>query len=178
MTDLTDNQRAIITEASQTKYGDIRELKALAKFAPPVRENIIKGMLKRELLTTGKDGKTTVSATGFAAIGNPATKKQPAQAKAKKKPKAKKPAATKKATAATPAKDGDEKKSKQQKLIDLLKSENGATLQEMADATKWQKHSVHGAMAGILKNKLRYIITSTKDEERGRVYKITGTKKD
>lgn len=178
MTDLTDNQRAIITEASQSKYGDIRELKALTKFAAPIRENIIKGMLKRELLTTGKDGKTTVSDKGYAAIGNAATKKQPAQAKAKKKPAAPKPAATKKTTVATPAKDGDEKKSKQQTLIDLLKSKDGATLQEMVDATKWQKHSVHGAMAGILKNKLKYIITSEKDEKRGRVYKITGTKKD
>ncbi|PZP83527.1 MAG: hypothetical protein DI582_10830 [Azospirillum brasilense] len=175
MIELTDNQRAIITEASKSKYGDIRELAALKKFAPPVRENIVKGMLKRELLTTDKDGKTFVSDKGYAAIGNPAAEEPPAQVKAKKKPEAK-PTAPKKA--ATPAKDGDEKKSKQQKLIDLLQSKKGATVQEMVDATGWQKHSVHGAMAGILKNKLKYIITSEKDEKRGRVYKITGTKKD
>lgn len=175
MIELTDNQRAIITEASQTKYGDIRELAALKKFAPPVRENIIKGMLKRELLTTGKDGNTFVSDKGYAAIGNPAAEEHPAQAKAKKKPAAK--AATPKKTA-TSAKDGDAKKSKQQILIDLLESKDGATLQQMVDATGWQKHSVHGAMAGILKNKLKLDITSEKDEKRGRVYKITGMKKD
>lgn len=177
MIELTDNQRAIITEASKSKYDDIRELKALAKFAPPVRENIVKGMLKRELLTIGKDGNTFVSDKGYAAIGNPAAEEHSAQAKVKKKPAAKQPAAPKKAPA-IPAKDGEEKKSKQQILIDLLTSEDGATLQEMVNATGWQKHSVHGAMAGILKKKLNYIIASEKDEKRGRVYKITGTKKN
>ncbi len=175
MIELTDNQRAIITEASKSKYADIRELAALKKFSPPVRENIVKGMLKRELLTTGKDGNTFVSDKGYAAIGNPAAEEHLAQAKGKKKPAAKLAAPKK---AATPVTDGDEKKSKQQKLIDLLKSKDGATLQEMVDATGWQKHSVHGAMAGILKNKLKYIITSKKDEKRGRVYNITGTTKD
>ncbi len=164
MIDLTDNQRAIITEASQTKYSDIRELKALAKFAPPVRENIVKGMLKRELLITGKDGNTFVSDKGYAALGNPAAEEHPAQAKAKKKPAVKKPA--------TLVNAGDGKKSKQQILIDLLKGENGATLQQMVSATGWQKHSVHGAMAGILKTKLKLNITSSKEEGKERVYKI------
>ena len=73
---LTDNQRAIIEEATQTKYNDVRELEALKRLGPPIRENIIKGMLKRGLLEirTDEDGGklTLVSDMGYAAIGKAA----------------------------------------------------------------------------------------------------------
>ena len=62
---------------------------------------------------------------------------------------------------------------KQALLVSLLQREHGATLHEMAEATGWQHHSVHGAMSGALKKKLQLQITATK-EERGRVYRIAG----
>lgn len=56
-------------------------------------------------------------------------------------------------------------------LVSLLKRPEGATLEQMMDATGWQAHSVRGAMSGSLKKKLGLAITSEKTEG-GRVYRI------
>lgn len=64
--------------------------------------------------------------------------------------------------------------SKQSQILSLLKRPTGATLDEMAKATGWQRHSVQGMMSGVLKKKLGLTITSGK-EERGRAYHITSS---
>lgn len=56
-------------------------------------------------------------------------------------------------------------------LIDMLRREGGATIDEMAEATSWQSHSLRGALSGILKKKLGLDISSEKVEGRGRVYR-------
>jgi len=61
--------------------------------------------------------------------------------------------------------------SKQATLIKLLKRPGGTTIDEMAKATGWQRHSVRGVISGILKKRLGLSIASEK-EERGRVYRI------
>jgi hypothetical protein len=38
-------------------------------------------------------------------------------------------------------------------LLALLRQPNGASIDELATATAWQKHSVRGALAGTLKKK-------------------------
>ena len=43
--------------------------------------------------------------------------------------------------------------SKLDTLVALLRKPNGATIDELASATAWQKHSVRGALAGTLKKK-------------------------
>lgn len=63
--------------------------------------------------------------------------------------------------------------SKQSMVLALLQRPAGATIDEMAKATNWQRHSVQGMMSGVIKKKLGLIISSDK-EERGRVYRITG----
>ncbi len=62
--------------------------------------------------------------------------------------------------------------SKQARLIKMLKRPDGATIDEVVKALKWQSHTVRGAMAGALKKKLGLKITSDKTEDRGRVYRI------
>lgn len=57
-------------------------------------------------------------------------------------------------------------------LIDMLRCEGGATIDEMAAATSWQPHSIRGALSGILKKKLGLDINSEKVKGRGRVYKV------
>lgn len=65
------------------------------------------------------------------------------------------------------------KLSKQQQVIDLLSSEQGASLTELCKATGWQAHSVHGLMSGVLRKKLGLAISHAKDEKSGkRIYKI------
>ena len=61
---------------------------------------------------------------------------------------------------------------KQAKLIEMLRSEGGATIDEIVIATGWQPHTVRGAMSGALKKKLGLTITSDKVEGRGRIYTV------
>jgi hypothetical protein len=69
------------------------------------------------------------------------------------------------------AKNKKQGESKQATLIKLLKCPDGATIDEMAKATGWQRHSIRGMMSGVLKKRLGLSIASEK-EERGRVYRI------
>ena len=61
---------------------------------------------------------------------------------------------------------------KQAKLIEMLRTEGGATIEEIMVATGWQSHTVRGAIAGALKKKLGLDVTSEKIDGRGRVYRL------
>ena len=61
--------------------------------------------------------------------------------------------------------------SKQDEVIAMLRRPEGATVDEVASATGWQRHTVRGVFSGTLKKKLGFTIDSAK-EERGRVYRI------
>jgi hypothetical protein len=66
---------------------------------------------------------------------------------------------------------GAKRRSKQDEVIAMLRRSEGATVDEVANATGWQRHTVRGVFAGTLKKKLGLTIASAK-EERGRVYRI------
>ena len=59
-------------------------------------------------------------------------------------------------------------------MIEMLRRSEGATVDQIMDATGWQRHSVRGAIAGALKKKLGLAVTSEKVEDRGRVYRVAG----
>ena len=61
---------------------------------------------------------------------------------------------------------------KQAALIAMLRAPGGATIAEMVAVTGWQSHTVRGAIAGALKNKLGLAVVSAKVEGRGRVYSL------
>ncbi|WP_323019274.1 DUF3489 domain-containing protein [Pararhodobacter sp.] len=61
---------------------------------------------------------------------------------------------------------------KQAKLIEMLRDEGGATIDEIVEATGWQPHTVRGAFSGALKKTLGLEVTSEKVEGRGRVYSL------
>jgi hypothetical protein len=61
--------------------------------------------------------------------------------------------------------------SKQDAVIAMLRRPEGATVDEVASATGWQRHTVRGVFSGTLKKKLGLALASTK-EERGRVYRV------
>jgi Protein of unknown function (DUF3489) len=61
--------------------------------------------------------------------------------------------------------------SKQDAVITMLRRPEGATVDEVASATGWQRHTVRGVFSGTLKKKLGLTIASA-NEERGRVYRI------
>ena len=110
----------------------------------------------------GKKAKGGAQAAKGAPTKGKATKKA---APAKNAPKAKKAAKAKDAT-------GPREGSKMAQVIAMLQRKNGATLDELARAFKWEKHTVRGMIAGALK-KAGYKVESYKDEKTGaRTYRI------
>jgi hypothetical protein len=61
--------------------------------------------------------------------------------------------------------------SKQAQVIGLLQRPEGATIEEMASAMGWQRHTVRGLISGALKKKLGLDIVTQKTD-RGRCYRI------
>src|SRR3954462_7434781 len=61
--------------------------------------------------------------------------------------------------------------SKQDEVIAMLRRPEGATVDEVASAMGWQRHTVRGLFSGTLKKKLGLTLASAQ-EERGRVYRI------
>ena len=70
-----------------------------------------------------------------------------------------------------PELEPDTKRSKQDEVIAMLRRPEGATVDEVARATGWQRHTVRGVFSGTLKKKLGLTLASAK-EERGRVYRV------
>jgi hypothetical protein len=70
-------------------------------------------------------------------------------------------------------------------MIELLKRPEGATVEQIAEVTGWQKHTIRGAISGALKKKLGFTVETTRTREVGpdrsgakgssTVYRITGS---
>ena len=56
---------------------------------------------------------------------------------------------------------------KQALLIDLLRRPEGATVEQIAEATGWQHHTIRGAISGALKKKLGLTVEATRTREVG-----------
>ena len=63
------------------------------------------------------------------------------------------------------------RKTKQQACLDLLSRRDGATIEELQVATRWQQHSVRGFLAGAVKKKLGLTLVSEKPDEKPRRYR-------
>ena len=67
------------------------------------------------------------------------------------------------------------RRSKQQTCLDLLGRREGATIEDLEEATGWQKHSVRGFLAGAVKKKLGLTLVSEKPDAGPRRYHIPTT---
>jgi Protein of unknown function (DUF3489) len=61
---------------------------------------------------------------------------------------------------------------KQELILTLLSRPEGASIEEMMQATDWQQHSVRGFLAGTVKKKLGFALTSSKANTDVRRYRI------
>jgi Protein of unknown function (DUF3489) len=61
--------------------------------------------------------------------------------------------------------------SKQSRVIAMLQSPIGATIDAMMKATGWQQHSVRGFLAGVVRKRLKLKLSSKKVDG-NRVYQI------
>jgi len=103
-----------------------------------------------------------VTKAGLAAVGaKPVAVKS--KARARKAPKTPKPPAAPKTPRIV---------TKQAKLITMLEAPDGASIAEIVEAMGWQAHTIRGAISGVLKKKLGLDVTSEKNDNRGRIYKI------
>jgi hypothetical protein len=95
----------------------------------------------------------------------------------KKRPTASAPAAAPTAkssrhTAGDPAPNKAHASSKQSRVIAMLQSPTGATIEAMMKAAGWQSHSVRGFLAGVVRKRLKLKLGSKKVDG-NRVYQIT-----
>ena len=65
-----------------------------------------------------------------------------------------------------------QKRTKQERVLTLLSQSEGASIEEMMQATDWQQHSVRGFLAGTVKRKLGFSLTSLKPNDGVRRYRI------
>ena len=52
-------------------------------------------------------------------------------------------------------------------MIEMLKRPEGATVEQIAEATGWQHHTIRGAISGALKKKLGLTVEATRTREVG-----------
>ena len=122
---LTPTQQAILTHAHQHTEGKITWFPENIKGG--ARQKVIDGLFKRALITyDGKDW--FVAAEGYEALGVP--RKAPVSAQA----------IDEVIKAATAAKPRTRDNSKQAQVIAMLKRPEGATIEQICEATQWQAH--------------------------------------
>ena len=61
---------------------------------------------------------------------------------------------------------------KQELVLTLLSRPQGASIEDIMQATDWQMHSVRGFLAGTVKKKLGFTLTSSKANDEVRRYRI------
>jgi uncharacterized protein DUF3489 len=64
------------------------------------------------------------------------------------------------------------KSTKTAKILRLLQRPEGASLNELTQATKWQAHSVRGFLSGTVKRKMHLKLTTLKRPDGERAYRI------
>ena len=89
----------------------------------------------------------------------------PAAGKAKPKPAKAKTAKSGKAAQAD--KPTPRTGTKQARMIEMLMRPEGATVEQIAEATGWQKHTIRGAISGALKKKLGLTVEASRTREVG-----------
>lgn len=193
MPKLTDTQLVILSTAAARDDGAVLPLPDSLKIKGGAVTSVLKSLLKKDLIAehpaeTGAQiwresddgGRVTLAITdaGLQAIGvapegevaGAETIDKPAPRKSNRRAPQPKAATNLDAAAPPSVRPG----TKLALLIGLLRARDGAAIDEIVAATGWQAHSVRGAISGTLKKKLGLTVASEKQDDRGRVYRITG----
>jgi hypothetical protein len=67
---------------------------------------------------------------------------------------------------------GSDKATKNARLVAMLQRPAGASLDDLVEATGWQRHSVRGALSGVVHKKMGFTIRTSREGDR-LVYRIT-----
>lgn len=188
MPKLTDSQLVILSAAAQREDRAVLPLPKSLKINKGAASSVLKSLLKRGLIAErpaardnevwheAEDGQkialiaTDLGLQAIDAAPRPDTKTKPPASKLREGSPKRKPAGSK--ASHGPVKPAARPGTKLALLIDLLGRKGGATIDEAAKATGWQRHSVRGAISGALKKKLGLAIENEAIDSRGRVYRI------
>jgi hypothetical protein len=181
---LSDTARVVLAAAAQRDDLSVLPFPDDVKAKGGAEQKVLAGLRKRGFVrvieTPGRPQRVVITSDGMAAIGAEPEDGETGPAEADTGATAAKPApgndipappaagddgATAgrrkaKAKAAKPGKDAPAEKptprsgTKQALLIELLQRPEGATVEQIAAATGWQKHTIRGAISGALKKKL------------------------
>jgi hypothetical protein len=155
LTQLTPTQSTIIRAAAKRPNGEI-------KFPPELiagaRASSIRAMLTRGWIVAVGDGHQLTDA-GYATIGHTRPVPKPVQ-----------PVDDLQKLEATvqPSRAG----TKLAKLVASLQSPEGATIFQLMYSTGWQRHTIRGAISGMLRKKYRLNIVMATSAHGERVYRI------
>lgn len=168
-TQLTATQQAVLANAIHHTSGKLEWFPDSVKGG--ARKKVLDGLFNRALITpSGTDW--LVAAEGYDALGC----ERPAPAPLAADPEIEAAVTAAEATWAqerTDTKPRTRENSKQATVIQMLRRPEGATVQQIVDATGWQAHTVRGTFAGALKKKLGLTIVSDKHQGGERVYRIS-----
>jgi len=192
MTKLSDTQLVILSAAAQREDRNVLPLPGSLRGGAATK--VVGALLKRGLIAeTITDSQTKADASlnriwrndddgraillhitdaGLAAIGIEPEGGDSAPTGADEAPNAETPQHARAEAGPAPKARTPRTGTKQAKLIEMLRAEGGATIDEIVAATGWKPHTVRGAFAGALKKKLGLEVTSEKIEGRGRVYSL------
>ncbi len=192
MTKLSDTQLVILSAAAQREDRNVLPLPGSLRGGAATK--VVGALLKRGLVAeTTTDSQTKADAAlnriwrndedgraillhitdaGLAAIGVEPESGDSAPTGADEAPSAEPPKDAPAEADPAPKARTPRTGTKQAKLIEMLRAEGGATIDEIVAETGWQAHTVRGAMSGALKKKLGLDVTSEKIEGRGRVYSL------
>ena len=78
-------------------------------------------------------------------------------------------AKTRKTTVKTPA---PKKETKISKVVSLLSRDNGASMQDLIDATQWQKHTIRATISRVISKDMGLKVETSMGDDKTRLYKI------
>ena len=170
---LSPTQHAILAYALEHTDGKIDWFPGNIKGG--ARKKVLDGLFNRALITT--DGTDWfVAAEGYDAFGvarpAPTVAPETAAAPLVADPELEANVAACEAEWAKETKPRTRQNSKQVEVIRMLQRPEGATVQQICDATGWQAHTVRGTFAGTFKKKLYLNLVSEKTGAGERVYRL------
>jgi uncharacterized protein DUF3489 len=74
-------------------------------------------------------------------------------------------------TARAPGTSRANRSSKQERVLAMLRSPTGVTIEAIMKATGWQQHSVRGFLAGVVRRRLKLKLISKKVDDH-RIYQV------
>jgi hypothetical protein len=175
---LTKNQRLVLRVAAGRNHLAVDPLPDELGAAGP---NTVAALLKAGLLVAGKTA-PLISMPGFEALRAEPNAVQLQRldelagartgANAPAKPGRSASTRTGRKSRKTHASAVPDGATKQAKVVAMLSRPAGATVDQVARALRWRPHTVRGVIAGVIKKKLGLRVTSEKNADGARLYRI------